>query len=133
MREFCALLGLRQKFSGPLRPCEMGKTERLHQESQKVLGLLVHDVCKARPHEWSELLGVVEFILDTTPGPSGVAPRDFERGWSLASPLYRERTDWKGMLGIRTNRRINKKTFPKLQRSQGQSTGVASRELGSAG
>ena len=90
MREFCALLGLRQKFSGPLRPCEMGKTERLHQESQKVLGLLVHDVCKARPHEWSELLGVVEFILDTTPGPSGVAPRDFERGWSLASPLERE-------------------------------------------
>ena len=33
---------------------------------------------------------MVEFILDTTPGPSGVAPRDFERGWSLASPLERE-------------------------------------------
>ena len=25
-----------------------------------------------------------------TPGPSGFAPRDFERGWSLASPLERE-------------------------------------------
>jgi hypothetical protein len=32
----------------------------------------------------------VEYILDTTPGPSGFAPRDFERGWSLASPLERE-------------------------------------------
>ena len=86
MKEFCALLGLRQRFSGPLRPCEMGRTERLHQESQKVLRLLVHDVCRARPHEWSELLGIVEYILDTTPGPAGVTPRDFERGWSLASP-----------------------------------------------
>ena len=90
MKEFCALLGLRQRFSGPLRPCEMGRTERLHQESQKVLGLLVHDVCRARPHEWSELLGIVEYILDTTPGPAGVTPRDFERGWWLASPLERE-------------------------------------------
>ena len=90
LKEYCALLGVRQKFSGPLRPCEMGRTERIHQEMQKVLGLLVHDVCRSRPHEWMELLGVVEYILDTTPGPSGFAPRDFERGWSLASPLERE-------------------------------------------
>ena len=90
MREYCAILGLRQKFSAPLRPCELGATERIHQETQKVLGLMVHDVCKARPHEWGELLGVVEFVLDTTPGPSGIAPRDFERGWSIACPLERE-------------------------------------------
>ncbi|CAK8990984.1 unnamed protein product, partial [Durusdinium trenchii] len=90
MREYCAILGLRQKFSAPLRPCELGATERIHQETQKVLGLMVHGVCKARPHEWGELLGVVEFVLDTTPGPSGIAPRDFERGWSIACPLERE-------------------------------------------
>ena len=71
MKEYCALIGLRQKFSGPLRLCELGSTERLHQETQKMLGLLVHDICKARPHEWSELLGVVEFILDTAPGAAG--------------------------------------------------------------
>lgn len=89
MKEYCALIGLRQKFSGPLRPCELGSTERVHQETQKVLGLLVHDVCRAKSHEWSELLEV-KFISDTTPGPAGVAPRDFERGWRLASPLERE-------------------------------------------
>ncbi|CAK9020527.1 Uncharacterized protein SCF082_LOCUS14946 [Durusdinium trenchii] len=89
MKEYCALIGLRQKFSGPLRPCELGSTERVRQETQKVLGLLVHDVCRAKSHEWSELLEV-KFILDTTPGPAGVAPRDFERGWRLASPLERE-------------------------------------------
>ena len=90
MREYCAILGLRQKFSAPLRPCELGATERIHQETQKVLGLMARDVCKARPHEWGELLGVVEFVLDTTPGPSGIAPQDFERGWSIACPLERE-------------------------------------------
>ena len=90
LKEYCAILGLRQKFSAPLRPCELGATERVHQETQKVLGLIVHDVCKAKPHEWGELLGVVEFVLDTTPGPTGIAPRDLERGWSLACPLERE-------------------------------------------
>ena len=44
MQEFCALVGIRQKFATPLRPVEMGANERMHQESQKVLGLLVHDV-----------------------------------------------------------------------------------------
>ena len=29
LKEYCALLGVRQKFSGPLRPCEMGRTERI--------------------------------------------------------------------------------------------------------
>ena len=37
LKEYCALLGVRQKFSGPLRPCEMGRTERIHQEMHKVL------------------------------------------------------------------------------------------------
>ena len=59
MQEFCAIVGIRQHFSTPMRPVEMGACERMHQESQKVLGLLVHDVCKAHPHEWGELLYVL--------------------------------------------------------------------------
>ena len=90
MEEFCALIGLRHKMSTPMRPVEMGNNERIHQENQKILGLLVHDICKAQPYEWSEMLYVVEFIIDTTPGPEGLAPRDIERAWSLAMPLEKE-------------------------------------------
>ena len=73
-----------------MRPVEMGNNERMHQENQKIRGLLVHDICKAHPYEWGELLYVVEFIIDTTPGPNGLAPRDIERAWSLAMPLEKE-------------------------------------------
>ena len=90
MEEYCALIGLRHKMATPMRPVEMAANERLHQENQKILGLLVHDVCRAHPYEWSELLYVVEFIIDTTPGPEGLAPRDIERAWSLATPLEKE-------------------------------------------
>ena len=38
------------------------------------------DVCGAYPHEWSELLPVVEFLLATT-------PRDLERAWSMEREL----------------------------------------------
>ena len=65
-QEYCAVVGIQQKFAAPLRPVEMGACERLHQESQKLLGVLLHDVCGAYPHEWSELLPVVEFLLATT-------------------------------------------------------------------
>ena len=36
------------------------------------------------------MLYVVEFIIDATPGPEGLAPRDIERAWSLAMPLEKE-------------------------------------------
>ena len=42
--ECVALLGGRQKFSTPLRPCEMGRVERIHQEVQKLLGILLKEV-----------------------------------------------------------------------------------------
>ena len=68
-QEYFAVVGIQQKFSSALRPVEMGACERV-QESQKLLGVLVHDVCRARSHEWSELLPVAEFLLagKYTPG-----------------------------------------------------------------
>ncbi|CAE7034866.1 pol, partial [Symbiodinium sp. CCMP2456] len=92
-QEYCAVVGIQQKFAAPLRPVEMGACERLHQESQKLLGVLLHDlhdVCGVYPHEWSELLPVVEFLLATTPTQAGIAPRDLERAWSMAIPLERD-------------------------------------------
>ena len=89
-QEYCAVVGIQQKSAAPLRPVEMGACERLHQESQKLLGVLLHDVCGAYPHEWSELLPVVEFLLATMPTQAGIAPRDLERAWSMAIPLERD-------------------------------------------
>ena len=42
---------------------EQGIVERCHQELQKVLGMLVVEVCKSYASEWTELLPVVEFLL----------------------------------------------------------------------
>ena len=38
MAELSAMLGTEWRFSAPLRPCELGANERVHQEVQKVLG-----------------------------------------------------------------------------------------------
>ena len=45
--EYCALIGASQWLSHPLRPCEMGANERVHQEVQKMLGIVVKDVVRA--------------------------------------------------------------------------------------
>ena len=82
-------LGSRQKFSTPLRPCEMGRVERVHQELQKLLGILLKEVV-GDISEWSEALCVVEFLIDNTPASHGFTPRDLDRGWSLGLPLERE-------------------------------------------
>ena len=52
--------------------------------------LLVKDVMKAYPGEWTELLVVVEFLIYTTPGPHHLSPRDIDRSWSLAIPLEKD-------------------------------------------
>eukprot|EP00969_Alexandrium_andersonii_P216587 9566521-Alexandrium_andersonii.AAC.1 len=76
------------------RPVEQGIVERSHQELQKVLGMLVSDVLRAYPEEWTEFLPAVEFMIYTTPGPHGYAPRDLDRRWSLALPLAKDLTGW---------------------------------------
>ena len=60
------------------------------------------DVIQGVRSYWSELLVVVEFVVYTTPGPHGFAPRDIDRRWSIASPLERELApfevlDWEPM------------------------------------
>eukprot|EP00969_Alexandrium_andersonii_P194216 8579144-Alexandrium_andersonii.AAC.1 len=67
MQEYVSLLGARQKFGMAWRPVEQGIVERSHQELQKVLGMLVSDVLRAYPEEWTELLPAVEFMIYTTP------------------------------------------------------------------
>ena len=64
--------------------------ERIHQEYQKVLGMMLFDVFKCHRTEWSELLPVVEFTIYNTPAAHGFTPRDLDRRWSLALPLSKE-------------------------------------------
>ncbi|CAJ1358892.1 unnamed protein product, partial [Effrenium voratum] len=37
-----------------------------------------------------DLLAVVEYCIDTTPGPHGYTPRDLDRAWSLGVPLEKD-------------------------------------------
>ena len=90
MEEYTALLGFGQKFGVAWRPMEQGIVERSHQDLQKILGMLVTDIIKSYATEWTELLVVVEFLVYTTPGAHGYAPRDLDRRWSLALPLEKE-------------------------------------------
>ena len=90
MAEFVALVGMRHRFGTPWRPVEQAGVERVHQEMQKLLGILLLDVVRTSRDFWSELLVVVEFILYTTPGPHGFTPRDIDRRWSVGSPLAQD-------------------------------------------
>ena len=74
VKEFLALLGCRQAFGTAWRPMEQGIVERCHQELQKLLGLLVTDVVRSDPSEWTELLPVVEFMLTRHRGRTGSFP-----------------------------------------------------------
>ena len=88
--EFLALVSTRHRVGFPWRPTDQAGVERVHQEMQKILGIIILDVLKAVPSFWSEALVVVEFIIYNTPGPHGYTPRDIDRRWSVASPLEAE-------------------------------------------
>ena len=90
MAEFTALVGLKHKFGAPWRPVEQAGVERVHQEVQKILGILTQEVCRSFPDEWTELLPVVEFTIYNTPGPHGFSPRDLDRRWSLGTGLEKD-------------------------------------------
>ena len=51
MQEYNALVGIGKRFGTPWRPVEQGLVEGLHKETQKVLGMVVHDVMKCLPNE----------------------------------------------------------------------------------
>ena len=55
MQEYNALVGIGKRFGTPWRPVEQGLVEGLHKETQKVLGMLVHDVMKCLPNEVGEI------------------------------------------------------------------------------
>jgi hypothetical protein len=63
---------------------------RIHQEMQKLLGIILLDVLQAAPAFWSDALQAVEFVIYNTPGPHKYTPRDIDRRWSAASPLEQE-------------------------------------------
>ena len=90
MAENSSMLGLGRRFGTPWRPMEQGLVESRHQETQKVMGMLVKDIMQCFPNETGELLHVVEFIVYNTPGPHGYTPRDIDRRWSMATPLDKE-------------------------------------------
>ena len=90
MQEFTALVGLRHRFGTPWRPNEQSGVERIHQEMQKLLGMLLIDILQADPSYWTEVLPVVEFVVYNTPGPHGFTPRDIDRRWSSGTPLEHE-------------------------------------------
>ena len=58
MKELATMLGSEWRFRSPLRPCEMGSNERVHQEVQKVLGAVVRQV--GNLDSWLEWLVVAE-------------------------------------------------------------------------
>ena len=89
MAEYTALVSIGRRFGTPWRPMEQGLVEVSHQETQRVMGILVKDVMKCFPYESGELLRVVEYIVYNTPGAHGYTPRDIDRRWSLASPSER--------------------------------------------
>ena len=66
MKELATMLGSEWRFSAPLRPCEMGSNERVHQEVQKVLGAVVRQVGSL--DSWSEWLVVAEYKSTTHKG-----------------------------------------------------------------
>ncbi len=90
MSEYSALIGLGHRFGTPWRAMEQGLVEGVHQETQKVMGMLVKDIMQCVPNETGELQYVVEFVVYNTPGPHGYTPRDMDRRWSMATPLERE-------------------------------------------
>ena len=61
LREYCALLGTGHVMGAPWRAMEQGKVERNHQDLQKLMGILAHDVVCCRPAGWPELLPALEF------------------------------------------------------------------------
>ena len=71
IQEFVVLFGIRYLFGMPWTPMERGAVERIHQELQKLLGILLVDVVRSHREDWTDLLPVVEFLLYTTPGPHG--------------------------------------------------------------
>jgi hypothetical protein len=90
MQELMGALEVRRTFGSAWTPRHQGAAEVAHKEVLVSMALLMHSVCRAYPQEWPRLLCAVEYLLAITPqGDSGIAARDLETGWSLATGLER--------------------------------------------
>lgn len=59
--------------------------ERGHQVASLNLSILLNEVCRAFPQEWSTLIPAVEYLYFTAPqGTLGFSARDMTMGFSLA-------------------------------------------------
>ena len=67
MAEFMALLSVRHRFSSPYRAWAQGKVENSHKGRRQLTGIMVQDVFRMEPTEWSEALPVVDFVRYDTP------------------------------------------------------------------
>ena len=63
MSEYTSLVGLGHRFGTPWRPMEQGLVEGKHNETLKIMGMLVRDVMQCFPNETGELQYAVEFIV----------------------------------------------------------------------
>ena len=52
MEEYTALMGIHHRFGNPWRPMEQGLVETIHETTSTLMGMLVHDVLQAYPHDW---------------------------------------------------------------------------------
>ena len=90
MQELAGALEVRRSFGSAWTPRHQGAAEVAHKEVLVSMALLMHEVCRTYPQEWPRLLPAVEYLLAITPqGESGIAARDIETGWSLATGLER--------------------------------------------
>ena len=67
MRELASLLGASTRPATAHQAKEQGMVGREHVEFWRLEGMLVHDVLKAFPSEWGEVLPIVDFIRMNSP------------------------------------------------------------------
>ena len=67
VRELAALLHVQMRPGSPYRPVEQGPIEREHVEFRILEGAFVHDVFRAYPEEWDELLPFAELCRNKSP------------------------------------------------------------------
>ena len=72
MRELFALLDLQTRPGSPYRPVEQAPVEREHVEFRRLEGAFLHDVFKAYPTEWDEMLPFAELCRNNTEAKSNL-------------------------------------------------------------
>ncbi len=70
MQEYTAMVGLGRRSGTQWRPREQGLVEGVHQETQKVMGILIKDVMQCLLNETGVLQYVAEFVVHKKSGPT---------------------------------------------------------------